>query len=54
VGVGAKATVEGVEYFTWVEADYFTLALIKTYELWKTGKYKEPDPEPEGQAEVIP
>lgn len=41
IGVQARAVVDGIEYKTWVEADYFFLALIKTYELWKTGAYKE-------------
>ena len=40
VGVSAEATVERVKYETWVEADCFMMALVKTYELWKTGQYK--------------
>ena len=41
VAVTASSIVDGVKYKTWVEADCFMLALVKTYELWKTGKYKE-------------
>jgi len=30
----ARGTVDGIEYVTYAESDYFMLALVKTYELW--------------------
>jgi len=38
VGVSATGIKDGVEYSTWVEADCFMLALVKTYEVWKNGE----------------